>query len=258
MSVRKRTWTTRKGEQREAWIVHYAVDGQPHIKTFDKKKEADAYHDTVRTDVRKGIHTAPSKSVTVAVAADEWLKRVEADGRERSTLDQYRQHVRLHILPRMGKVKLADLKPKTVETFRDRLLAEISRPLARKVLTSLRSLLKVAGYAHVGTNVSIGHDKRGQRKLEVGRDLPTPSEVKRLVSAAKDERQRALILTAALTGLRASELRGLRWSDIDLKAGELHVRQRASRYCVIGAPKSASSMRAIPIDPVTLLPTLCG
>jgi integrase len=258
MSVRKRTWTTRKGEQREAWIVHYAADGQPHIKTFDKKKDADAYHDTIRTDVRKGIHTAPSKSVTVAVAADEWLKRVEADGRERSTLDQYRQHIRLHILPRIGKVKLADLKPKSVEVFRDHLLAEkkISRPLARKVLTSLKSLLKSAGYAHVAANASIGHDKRKQRKLEVGRDLPTPSEVKRLVNAARNERERALILTAALTGLRASELRGLRWSDIDFKACELHVRQRASRYCEIGAPKSASSRRTIPLDPVTLVPAL--
>jgi integrase len=50
----------------------------------------------------------------------------------------------------------------------------------------------------------------------------------RLLAAAKGTRQRALLLTAALTGLRASELRGLRWSDVDLgKAAELQVRQRA-------------------------------
>src|SRR5262249_55615714 len=69
-------------------------------------------------------------------------------------------------------------------------------------------------------------------------------------------RMRALILTAALTGLRASELRGLRWSDIDLKAGELHVRQRANKYGTIGAPKSASSRRTVPIDPAVLMPAL--
>jgi integrase len=44
--------------------------------------------------------------------------------------------------------------------------------------------------------------------LEVGRDIPTPAEVKRLIEAAEDARRRALLLTAALTGLRASELRG--------------------------------------------------
>ena len=43
MSVRKRKWTTRSGEVKEAWIVDYAKDGKRHIGTFKKKKEADAY-----------------------------------------------------------------------------------------------------------------------------------------------------------------------------------------------------------------------
>jgi integrase len=46
------------------------------------------------------------------------------------------------------------------------------------------------------------------------------------------------------------------WSDIDLKAGELHVRQRADRFCKIGAPKSESSRRSVPVDSSMLLPAL--
>ena len=56
--------------------------------------------------------------------------------------------------------------------------------------------------------------------------------------------------------LAASELRGLRWAVIDLKACELHVRQRASRYCEIGSPKSESSRHTVPIEPEILLPAL--
>jgi integrase len=257
MSVRKRTWTTSRGEKKEAWIVDYAdQEGERHIQTFSKKKDADAYHDTVRVDVRHGVHTPPSKSETVAEAAESWIKRVEAEGAERTTVRQYRQHIDLHIVPRIGRTKLAHLTPKKVESFRDQLLSELSRPLARKVLTSFKSLLKVAKHTHVAADVSIGRDKRGERKLEVGRDIPTPAEVKRLVDAAKDGKRRALLLTAALTGLRASELRGLRWSDVDFRAGELHVRQRADRYSEIGAPKSASSRRTIPLDPDVLTPAL--
>ena len=49
MSVRKRTWTTRLGEAKEAWIVDYAdQNGERHIQTFSRKKDADAYHATVR------------------------------------------------------------------------------------------------------------------------------------------------------------------------------------------------------------------
>jgi integrase len=251
MSVRKRVWTTRRGERKEAWVVDYTdQDGDRHIETFERKKDADAYHATVKVDVRQGIHTAPSKSETVAEAAERWLKRVEAEGRERGTLAQYRQHVNIHIAPRIGRYKLAHLTPAKVESFCNDLLANLSRSMARKVLTSLKSLLKIAKHAHVAADVSVGRSKRSERKLEVGRDIPAPGEIKRLVDAAKDDaRMRALLLTAALCGLRASELRGLRWADVDLKGGELHVRQRADRYNIIGAPKSASSTRTIPLPP---------
>jgi integrase len=47
----------------------------------------------------------------------------------------------------------------------------------------------------------------------------------------------------------ASELRGLRWSDVDLKAKMLHVRQRADRFNTIGAPKSEAGKRKIPFGP---------
>jgi integrase len=75
MSIRKRTWTTRKGETREAWIVNY-VDGkgERHIKTFARKKNADAYHAEVTVDVAKGIHTPESRSLTVAKAAEQCCK----------------------------------------------------------------------------------------------------------------------------------------------------------------------------------------
>jgi len=254
MSVRKRSWKTATGEPREAWIVDYFdQDGDRHIETFDRKKDADARHDKVRQDVRQGVHTAAFKSETVVEAATRWLNRVAAEGREPATCAQYEQHLRIHIAPRIGRIKLAHLTPPKVEAFRDDLLANMSRPMARKVLTSLKSLLKAAKHAHVAADVSVGRNKRSERKLEAGRDIPTPAEIKRIVDAVKDDaRMHALILMAALCGLRASELRGLRWSDVDLKSGELHVRQRADRYNVIGAPKSASSTRSVPIPPETV------
>ena len=80
------------------------------------------------------------------------------------------------------------------------------------------------------TKARPGRSPRDKRVLEVGRDIPTPNEIKRMIAAAKGGKRHALLLVAALSGLRASELRGLRWKDVDLKAGELHVRQRADRY----------------------------
>jgi integrase len=258
MSVRKRKWTTRNGEAKEAWIVDYVdQNGKRRIETFQRKKDADTRAAKVKVDVDRGIHIPPRDSITVAEAAESWIKRAEAEGRERATVEGYRQHVDIHIVPRIGRIKLAKLTPATLEKFRDSVLdgeedaavAKLSRPLARKVLASLKSLLKAAKYGYVAADVSIGKTKR-EFKLEAGRDFPDTGEIKRLIAAAKDGgKQRALLLTAALTGLRASELRGLRWSDVDLKAGELHVRQRADRYNEIGPPKSKSSARTVPLAP---------
>jgi integrase len=250
MSVRKRTWTTRKGERKEAWIVDYTdQDGDRHIETFSRKKDADAFHATVKVDVSKGEHIAPSKSETIAEAADRWLKRVEADGRERGTLAQYRQHLVIHILPRLGSTKVGNLTAGEIEAFRNELVANLSRPMARKVLTSLKSVLKIAKRSQIAAGISIGRDKR-KRKLEIGVDIPSPDEIRRLLKAAAstDIRPRTLLIVAIFTGLRASELRGLRWRDVDFRHNEIHVRQRADRYCAIGAPKSESGTRTVDFD----------
>jgi integrase len=256
MSVRKRQWTTRTGEAKTAWIVDYAQDGERHIKTFGRKKHADAYAQQVGVDIRAGTHTPVSKSITVAQAAEDWIKSVEVEKREASTLAQYRQHAR-HIGERIGRIKLANLTAKRVNEFRDELLNAMTRAMARKVLSSLKSLLRDAQRrGNVAQNVAlavkrIDADKRGEGRLKVGVHIPSTEEIKALI-AKMPERWRPVLLTAIFTGLRSSELRGLRWEDVDLKTAELHVRQRADRYNAMGKPKSKAGDRIVPLGPLVL------
>src|SRR5262249_25539375 len=91
-------------------------------------------------------------------------------------------------------------------------------------------------------------DRRGKKKPEVGVDVPTSDEIRRMIQAAQGC-WRPFLVVAAFTGLRASELRGLRWSDINLRAGELTVRQRADQCGAIGHPKTQKSERTIPLGP---------
>jgi integrase len=254
MSVRKRKWTTRLGEAKETWVVNYTdQQGVRRLKTFDRKKDADAYHATVRVEVREGRHTPASQSITVAAAAADWLAYVEAEGRERSTREQYEQHVRLHISPDIGNVKLAHLTTPRVEKFRDELLMRLSRPMARKVLGSLKALLRDAKRRgnvaqNAAADTTVGVDRRGKRKIEAGKDFPIVSEVKAILDVAQGK-HRAVIAVLALAGLRSSEIRGLRWKGADLKRGVIKVEQRVDRYSVTGEPKSAAGRREIPVGP---------
>jgi integrase len=263
MSVRKRRWTTQGGELKESWIVDYADQhGVRHIKTFARKRDADAYRATVAVDVRAGIHTADSLSLTIAEAGWRWIESGEAAKLERTTLEQYQQHLALHIVPTVGSVKLAQLTTPMVRELEDRLRGRRSPAMVRKILGSLGAILADAQERGlVAQNVVRSlrgrrrrgkdrhADKRQKGRLKIGVDIPTPVEVRTII-AQLSGRWRPMLLTAIFTGLRASELRGLRWDDVDLKRSEIHVRQRADRFNQIGRPKSEAGERTIPLPPL--------
>jgi integrase len=118
MSVRKRAWTTSKDEDKEAWVVDYVDQtGKRRLKTFAKKKAADNFLATVNVQIRAGNHTADSASVTIREAGRLWLETCDKAGLERSTLAAYRQHLKFHIEPYLGNVKLSQLSAPMVREF---------------------------------------------------------------------------------------------------------------------------------------------
>jgi integrase len=275
MSVRKRAWTTSKGVEKEAWVVDYVDQaGKRHLKTFAKKKAADNFEAMANVEVRAGIHTADSESITVAKAGKLWIETCERSGLERATVDSYRQHLRLHIEPYLGRLKLSQLSAPAVREFEDKLArgdmpeGADSQPrspaMVRHVRVSLSALIGDAQERGLVSRNVVRElrrsrkrgkerqaEKRQKGKLKVGVDIPAREEIKAIVEAAKG-RWRPILLTAIFTGLRASELRGLRWADVDFDKRELHVRQRADRYHAIGKPKTDAGERTVPLTPIVV------
>jgi integrase len=255
-TVRKRTWES-GGHTKTAWVSDYFDQGgKRHIKTFKREREARAWLVTAQGEVARGVHTPEVASVTVAEAAQLWIEKGELEKLERSTLRQYRSHVDLHIAPLIGNVKLTRLSTPVIEAYRDALLKKRSRALARKVLASLKSILGEAQrrglVAHNAAQpVKIDVKKRDQRKLVIGRDIPSKAEVQNILATSAG-RWRPLFVTATFTGMRASELRGLDWGNVDFERKVIHVRQRANLWGEIGAPKSAAGEREIPMAPMVI------
>lgn len=265
MSVRKRVWTTGKGVEKAAWVVDYVdTKGKRRLKSFAKKKDADQFAATATVEVREGVHVADSASATVQQAAAFWIASAEAAGLERTTVDSYRSHVNLHIVPFIGDTRLTALTIPAVRAFEDDLRnADRSPAMIRKVMVSLGSMLADAQERGL-TGRNVVRDIRGRRgggerrqekrqkgRLKVGEDIPTRDEIKALVGVMSG-RWRPLLLTAIFTGLRASELRGLRWKDVDFEARVIRVHQRADRFNQIGKPKSISGERSVPAPPIVI------
>lgn len=258
MGVRKREWTTPKGEKRSAWLVDYRDQaGSRRFKTFTTKKAATDWAASTHVEIRAGVHTPDAASITVAEAGRLWLASCDKAGIELSSYRRNEQHVRIHIVPFIGALKLSQLSIPRVTTFEDELRdADRSPVMVKAVLVSLSGILSDAQRrGKVVRNVVRERSPRRitgdrhKRRLEAGVDIPLPAEVRAIV-AALDGQYRDLILAALFTGLRASELRGLDWRDVE--AAQLHVRQRADFRGSLGSPKSGAGRRAVPLPPIAV------
>jgi integrase len=255
-TVRKRSWRS-GSDLKTAWIADYFdQQGKRHLKTHATKKAAEAWLVNARHEVARGVHTPENDSITVAEAGALWIGKGRLDGLERSTLRQYGNHIDLHISPLIGGMKLARLSAPAIEQFRDTMLGRASSPMARKVLSSLKAILSEAQRRglvaqNAAQPVKVDIRKRDKRKLAVGRGIPTKGEIKTLLAVAEG-RCRPLLITAVFTGMRSSELRGLAGDSVDFDRKVIHVRQRVDQWGVIGAPKSESGDREIPMSPMVV------
>jgi integrase len=279
MSVRKRTWITPKGEEKTAWVANYTDSkGVRRLKTFAKKKDADSFAAMTAVEIKEGTHVADSDSVTVKKAGELWIASGEAEGLEPSSIEQRKQHLKYHIEPLIGAVPLPKITVPAVRQFQDDLRdtpypddfpkaslrgEKRSAAIIKRATVSLGSLLSdaqerglvVRNAVHEMSKRRKGSkakmEKRQKKRLQYGVDIPTREEVAAILRTVEG-RYRPLLITAVFTGLRASELRGLSWSDVDFDKAQIHVRQRADKYHVIGMPKSDAGQRTVPLTPMVV------
>ncbi|TPG13186.1 tyrosine-type recombinase/integrase [Sphingomonas oligophenolica] len=250
MAIRKRSWAAPDGTEKTAWLVDYRdAAGKRRAKQFARKRDAEAWSTQAAWHVSQGTHTPDSQSITVSEACDLWLARSGAQGLEASTLRGYETRARLHIRPIIGSEKLSRLSRPQVEIFADTMIATRGKAMAVMVMRALSAAIGEAQRRGlVAQNVAAGvRIKRPKREREHV-VIPTKAELRAILAAA-DDRERPIVMTAILTGLRGSELRGLRWADVDLVNARLAVNQRADAWNVIGPPKSAAGRRSIPLAP---------
>ncbi|NUU39626.1 tyrosine-type recombinase/integrase [Tardiphaga robiniae] len=236
------------------WQASY-VDGsgKRRAKLFERKSDGEAWLVEVQHDVKRGLHTPGSVSPTVKVAAALWIKRSIEKGLEATTVRQYEEHIDLHIVPFIGGKKLSDLTMPAVNAFADKLReAGRSAAMIRRVVGSLGAIFREARRRGLAANdPTAGLDLNLADREDPRPVIPTKSELQLIIAGAAG-RWRPLILTAIFCGLRGSELRGLRWIDVDFDARNMSVAQRADAFHAIGRLKSKAGYRSIPVPSLVI------
>jgi integrase len=177
----------------------------------------------------------------------DWLAHAKLSLRPRS-YERYESLCRVHLVPGLGKRRVATLTPHDIQAFLD---AKLASGLAPRSVQYLHATLRVAlGYAE-----RLGLVSRNAAKLAKPPRIARPEvqpftaeEARRLLEAACGHRLEALFVTALGTGLREAELLGLRWQDVDLERGLLTVRvqlQRINGKLTLTEPKTERSRRTL-------------
>jgi integrase len=236
------------------WQASY-IDGagKRRAKLFLRKSDGDAWLIDTAHDVKRGLHTPGSVSPTVRVAGALWIKRCREKNLEASTIRGYEEHTELHIYPFIGEKKLSELTVPAIYSFASDLLKTgRSSEMVRRVVQSLGAIFREArrrGLSSVDPTADLELDL--PERDDPRPVIPSKAELQAIIANAVG-RYRPLILTAIFCGLRGSELRGLRWADVDFDGSQISVTQRADAFHKIGKLKSKAAYRSIPLPPIAL------
>jgi integrase len=222
-------------------------------KTFPTLAAARGWRQDAQVALRKGTMRAPSPA-TLEQTAEAWLEGVKngtitarsRDPYKPSAIRGYESALRRRILPDLGGFRLSDITRATVQDFADQLLADGLNPsTVRNTLMPLRAIFRRAmNRGELSVNPTTGVDlpaPKGRRER-----FAAPAEGAELLRATP-ERDRPLWAAAMYAGLRRGELQALRWEDVDLGAGKIHVRRSWDAKAGFIEPKSRAGLRTVPI-----------
>lgn len=217
------------------------------------KTEAAAKLRSLTKEAAEGAYKAPART-TFGAVLDTWDGTLNVSPK---TAERYRELVRLHIRPRLGDVKLQDIRPSVLDRFYvDLLTGERSggskaRPLAPRTIGHIhRLLVRILSIAErdglVSTNPARQTVRPKVERSEV--EILNEEQAREVLTKL---RGRPIFLIAAVglaTGMRRGEMLALRWRDVDLEAGHLQVNQaleETKEGLRFKAPKTKHGRRTI-------------
>lgn len=235
---------------------------QEYRSGYRTKKEAESALTELLGKVESGSLVERSRQ-TVSDYLGEWLEAIEATIRP-ATLHSYRRNISIHVLPRIGGIRLQALDGGHLNDLYRQLLtpkaesgAGLSPRTVRYIHTILHRAMKDAvRWSRLLRNPTEAADPP---KATSGRKIQTweASTLASYLDLSREsgDRYHALWTVLATTGARRGEILGLRWQDLDLEAKTASIVQTViavDHEVQIGSPKTAKGRRSIVLDEATV------
>lgn len=245
---------------RESWYGRWYTNGRQLQRRIGYKRRPGTREGLTRVQAERELarrveleRPAVRSGLTIKSAAERYLNHLELVlERKPTTIGDYRSMLRRHIEPFFGARALERIDSDRIRAF---LAAKKKEGLATKTvinqLVFLHGLFAFAlkrGWVVANPVASVDRPRAAGADPDIHYlDL---AEMEALLGAIPDDdfgaTERALYLTAAMSGLRQGELVALRWTDVDWRASRIRVRRNYTRQR-FGTPKSRRSSRSVPM-----------
>jgi integrase len=223
------------------------------IGTVEKYPEAESARNAISgliSEVNWANQHPQSVAMTIAQLCSHFEQRELARSntwRSYSTKRGYAVYINRWIVPQWGRYELRNIRTIEVESWLRRL------PLAKSSCAKIRNVMSVL-FNHACRYEFFDRNPirlvRQGAKRKAAPNVLTPYEIKLLVDGL-ELRERTLVLLAASTGLRQSELFGLKWGDINFEEKTIYV-TRSIVSGVVGPCKTEASQKPVPVHPLII------
>ena len=194
---------------------------------------------------------------------DFWYQNFSKPKLRPTTQACYEGRIYTHIIPQIGQIPLNKLTQNELQQFYARLKKSgrkkhvekfgegLSDRMVRSCHTTCRTALeKAVTEGLIRTNPAVGCKLPPKKAKEM--QVLTPAEILRFLTQAKEEGYYEIFLLELTTGMRRGEIIGLKWRDLNLATGELHIARQVIRVkgeTVVSQPKTKSSIRTVILAP---------
>jgi integrase len=228
------------------------ADGTRRTFFAGTREEAEGKLLHARVAVANNVPVAPPRTTTLGTYVQEWLTD-RRDHLRPNTWNGHRVNVEHHILPSLGRIRLADLQPADVRRLhRESKARGLSPRSVRYVHLSLNLALKQAeADGLVARNVATLAKAPAAEKVRI--QPFTPAEALKFLEVlrASGDEHEALYVTTLGLGLRRGEVLGLRWSDVNWSARTVTVagqlQREKDRGLVWVMPKTDASVAVLDV-----------
>jgi integrase len=200
----------------------------------------------LRVDVNDGAAFAPMN--VEQLAAHFTLNEIPL--KAHSTAEGYKSFLKLHVVPRWGKIALSAVKSVAVEEWLRDLETTNGKPASPATKTKVRNVMS-ALFSHAirrewASRNPISSVRTSAKRLRTP-DILTADEIQALLLELS-QRERVMVLVAGSTGLRRGELIALRWRDVNNETNQANV-THSIWHNVEGDTKTEASHKPVPLDP---------